>query len=302
VTDQLAGEVARDTEQTPEETPAAHRRGEKVLRRIISNPLAVFGLLFIVLLLAMVALAPYVAPHDPAEQNYLAIEEPPSVEHPFGTDSLGRDVLSRTLHGAQYALFLGVTIVGIQMGIGVPLGLIAGYYGGATEAVIMRIVDIALAIPGVVLALAIAGMLGGGLYPLIVAIGLVGWRDFARLVRGDVKSVMEEEYIDAAQASGAPDRYIISRYVLPNASASIIVYATLTLPTVVLWAAGLSFLGVGAQPPTPEWGALVADGRDRIDTAWWISTFPGFAIMLTVIAFNVVGDALRDALDPKQAR
>ncbi|USZ73664.1 ABC transporter permease [Natronosalvus halobius] len=291
-----------NTPDTPESSSPAitANRRTKILRRILKNKLAIVGLIIVFGLVFVAVFAPIIAPHDPTKQQYDSIEEPPSIEHPFGTDNLGRDVFSRTLYGSQYALFLGVVVVGLQMVIGVSLGLIAGYYGGVTESVIMRIVDIALSMPGVVLALAIAGMLGGGLWPLIIALTLVGWRGFARLVRGDVKSVMEEEYIDAARASGASDFHIITRYVFPNASSSIIVYATLTLPTVVLWSAGLSFLGMGVQPPTPEWGALIADGRNRIDTAWWIATFPGFAIMLTVIGFNVVGDALRDALDPKQ--
>lgn len=282
--------------------PPTTGRGRKILRRMLRNRLAAIGFVIVVGIVLLAIFAPYVAPHDPTEQQYDKIEEPPSVEHPFGTDNLGRDVFSRTIHGTQYALFLGIVVVTLQMLIGVSLGLIAGYYGGFTESAIMRVVDIALSIPGVVLALAIAGMLGGGLWPLIIALTLVGWRGFARLVRGDVKSVMEEEYIEAARASGASDFHIITRYVLPNASSSIIVYATLTMPTIVLWSAGLSFLGMGVQPPTPEWGALIADGRGRIDTAWWIATFPGFAIMATVIGFNVVGDALRDALDPKQER
>jgi len=301
VTDSVGiGDADPDVDGDP--LPPVASKRTKIIKRLLSNKMAVFGIAVILVLLLTALFAPVFAPHDPTTQDYTQIEEAPSVEHPFGTDSYGRDVLSRVLHGAQYAVLFGVVIVGIQMLIGVTLGLIAGYYGGLVESVIMRIVDIALSIPGVVLALAIAGMLGGGLIPLIIAISLVGWRGFARLVRGDVKSVMEEEYIEAAKASGAKDFYIIRHYVLPNASSSIIVYATLTIPTVVLWSAGLSFLGMGAQPPTPEWGALIADGRDRIDTAWWIATFPGLAIMLTVIGFNVLGDALRDALDPKQSR
>jgi peptide/nickel transport system permease protein len=211
-------------------------------------------------------------------------------------------VFSRVVFGSRYAVFLGVVIVGLEMLIGVSLGLIAGYYGGLTEAAIMRLVDISLSIPAIVLALAIAGMLGGGLFPLIIAVSLVGWRGFARLVRGDVKSVMEEEYIESANAAGLSDFRIITRYVLPNAASSIIVYATLTIPTVILWSAGLSFLGMGVQPPKPEWGAILAAGRGDIDSAWWIATFPGLAIMLTVIGFNGLGDGLRDALDPRQVR
>lgn len=290
------GEASAPTERR--QFPSRRR---KVARRVLSNRLAVLGLLIVVALVLTAVLAPYIAPHDPTEQDYAALEQPPSVEHPFGTDTLGRDVLSRVIHGAKYAVFLGLVIVGFQMLLGVTLGLVAGYYGGLVEAVVMRTVDVALSIPGVVLALAIAGMLGGGLFPLVVAISLVGWRGFTRLVRGDVKSVMEEEYIDAAKGAGVSDLRLIFQHILPNVASSIIVYATLTIPTVILWAAGLSFLGMGVSPPTPEWGALIANGRGEIDDAWWISTFPGLAIMVTVIGFNVLGDGLRDALDPRQS-
>lgn len=299
-TDPPIGEDASQDRPTDDVLEGPSRR-RKVLRRLMQNRLAMLGLAIVLLLVFTAVAAPYIAPYDPAAQDYTALEQPPSLEHPFGTDTLGRDVLSRVIHGSKYAVFLGVVIVGLQMVLGVTLGLIAGYYGGLVESGIMRLVDIALSIPGVVLALAIAGMLGGGLFPLIVAISLVGWRGFARLVRGDVKSVMEEEYIDAAKGSGVSDIRLIFRHILPNVASSIIVYATLTIPTVVLWAAGLSFLGIGVHPPTPEWGALIANGRGEIDDAWWISTFPGLAIMLTVIGFNVLGDGLRDALDPRQS-
>jgi peptide/nickel transport system permease protein len=273
-----------------------------VSARIMQNRFAVFGLFVVILLLFTAAFADFIAPYEPAEQNYQALKEPPSLSHPFGTDTYGRDVFSRVVYGTRYAVFLGVVIVGIEMLLGVTLGLIAGYYGGYTESLIMRLVDIALSMPALVLALAIAGMLGGGLFPLIVAVSLVGWRGFARLVRGDVKSVMEEEYIDSANAAGLSDFRTITRYVLPNAASSIIVYATLTIPTVILWSAGLSFLGMGVQPPAPEWGAILAAGRGELTDAWWIATFPGLAIMVTVIGFNGLGDGLRDALDPRQVR
>lgn len=273
-----------------------------VLRRLARSKLAVVGSVYIALLLLIAVIAPVIVPQDPMAQNYGMVNQAPSLAHPFGTDNYGRDVFSRVLYGTRYALFLGVVIVGIQSIIGVGLGLVAGYYGGYVESVIMRIVDISLSIPGIVLALAVAGLLGGGFVPLIVAVSLVGWRGFTRIVRGDVKSIMEENYIEAAKASGLPDRRIILRHILPNVSSSIIVYATLTMPTVILWSAALSFLGMGVHPPTPEWGALIADGRGDLQSAWWISTFPGFAIMATIIAFNAVGDGLRDALDPKQGR
>lgn len=273
-----------------------------VFRRLARNRLALLGSAYIAVLVVVAIIAPLIVPQDPMAQNYEALNQAPSLAHPFGTDNYGRDVFSRVLYGSRYALFLGIVIVGIQSIIGVCLGLIAGFYGGYVESIIMRIVDVSLSIPGIVLALAIAGLLGGGFVPLIVAVSLVGWRGFTRIVRGDVKSVMEENYIESARASGVPDHRLILRHILPNVSSSIIVYATLTMPTVILWSAALSFLGMGVHPPTPEWGALIADGRGDLQSAWWISTFPGFAIMATIIAFNAVGDGLRDALDPKQGR
>jgi peptide/nickel transport system permease protein len=298
----MAQEQSVASDATDNSLLERHRGKVKVLNRIASDPLALGGLIYIFILILVAVFAPVVAPYDPTRQDYQALTEPPSVAHPFGTDTLGRDVLSRVIFGSRYAVFLGIVIVGIQMVIGVSLGLIAGYYGGLIESFIMRLVDISLSIPGIVLALAIAGMLGGGLVPLIIAVSLIGWRGFARLVRGDALSVMEEEYIDAAKSSGVSDFRVITKYILPNAASSVIVYATLTIPSIILWSAGLSFLGMGVQPPRPEWGAIIAAGRGEIDTAWWISTFPGLTIMLTVMAFNFLGDGLRDAIDPRSTR
>jgi peptide/nickel transport system permease protein len=298
----MAQEQSVASDATDNSLLERHRGKVKVLNRIASDPLALGGLIYIFILILVAVFAPVVAPYDPTRQDYQALTEPPSVAHPFGTDTLGRDVLSRVIFGSRYAVFLGIVIVGIQMVIGVSLGLIAGYYGGLVESFIMRLVDISLSIPGIVLALAIAGMLGGGLVPLIIAVSLIGWRGFARLVRGDALSVMEEEYIDAAKSSGVSDFRVITKYILPNAASSVIVYATLTIPSIILWSAGLSFLGMGVQPPRPEWGAIIAAGRGEIDTAWWISTFPGLTIMLTVMAFNFLGDGLRDAIDPRSTR
>lgn len=298
----MAQEQSVASDATDNSLLERHRGKVKVLNRIASDPLALGGLIYIFILILVAVFAPVVAPYDPTRQDYQALTEPPSVAHPFGTDTLGRDVLSRVIFGSRYAVFLGIVIVGIQMVIGISLGLIAGYYGGLVESSIMRLVDISLSIPGIVLALAIAGMLGGGLVPLIIAVSLIGWRGFARLVRGDALSVMEEEYIDAAKSSGVSDFRVITKYILPNAASSVIVYATLTIPSIILWSAGLSFLGMGVQPPRPEWGAIIAAGRGEIDTAWWISTFPGLTIMLTVMAFNFLGDGLRDAIDPRSTR
>lgn len=298
----MAQEQSVTSDATDNSLLERHRGKVKVLNRIASDPLALGGLIYILILILVAVFAPVVAPYDPTRQDYQALTEPPSVAHPFGTDTLGRDVLSRVIFGSRYAVFLGIVIVGIQMVIGVSLGLIAGYYGGLVESFIMRLVDISLSIPGIVLALAIAGMLGGGLVPLIIAVSLIGWRGFARLVRGDALSVMEEEYIEAAKSSGVSDFRVITKYILPNAASSVIVYGTLTIPSIILWSAGLSFLGMGVQPPRPEWGAIIAAGRGEIDTAWWISTFPGLTIMLTVMAFNFLGDGLRDAIDPRSTR
>ncbi|PSP87662.1 peptide ABC transporter permease [Halobacteriales archaeon QS_4_66_20] len=277
-------------------------RDSKVPARVVQSNAGLLGVALTGTLILVAVFAPEVAPHDPIAQNYDATNQPPSLEHPFGTDRFGRDVFSRVIHGTRWALGLGISILVFQILLGVTLGLVAGYYGGLVEAAIMRLVDVMLAIPGIVLALAIAGMMGGGIFPLVVALAAVGWRGFARLVRGDVKSVMEDEYIEAAEAAAVSDVRIMLRHVLPNASASIIVYATLTLPAVILQVAALSFLGMGVNPPTPEWGAIIEAGRDQLQTEWWISTFPGLAIMITVIGFNALGDALRDALDPKQSR
>lgn len=274
----------------------------RVPSRVLSTHAGLIGVATSAGLVIVAILAPEIAPYDPISQNYDITNQPPSLQHPFGTDRFGRDVFSRVIFGTRYALGLGLSILIFQIVLGVGLGLIAGFYGGIIEAAIMRLVDIMLAIPGIVLALAIAGIMGGGMIPLVVALAAVGWRGFARLVRGDVKSVMEDEYIEAAEAAAVSDLRIMLRHVLPNASASIIVYATLTLPAVILQIAALSFLGVGVHPPTPEWGAMIEAGRGQLRREWWVSTFPGFAIMFTVIGFNALGDALRDALDPKQAR
>jgi peptide/nickel transport system permease protein len=226
----------------------------------------------------------------------------PSLEHPFGTDQYGRDVATRIIYGARYDLMIGVAVVSIHFVVGVSLGLIAGFYGGIVETVIMRIVDVMLSIPSVVLALTIAGFLGGGIQNVIIAVGVIGWRDYTRLVRAEVLSAKESVFVEAAHAIGCSDLRIIVRHIMPHVIAPVIAYTSLGIATAILWSAALSFLGLGAQPPTPEWGALLADGREFMQDAWWIATFPGLAIMVTIIGFNFFGDALRSALDPKADR
>lgn len=266
------------------------------------NKLAIIGALIIIGVVLIAIFAPMIAPYDPTVQDYDNLLQPPSLDHPFGTDDLGRDLFSRVAYGARYTLLVGIGVVVIVAVVGSVLGFVAGYYGGKIDSLIMRFVDIMLAIPALVLALAIAGALGGGLWNVIIAIGAVGWTQFTRIVRAEVLKLRESEYITAARALGASDFKIIAHHIAPNMMAPVIVYITLYVPSAILWAASLSFLGLGVQPPYPEWGALIANGRAYISFAWWIATIPGLAIMLTVLGFNFLGDGLRDALDPRMAR
>lgn len=274
----------------------------RVIRKLTRNRLALVGLVFVMAVVLTAGLADVLAPYDPLAMNFDELLVPPSSKRPFGTDMLGRDVLSRVLYGSRYALLIGIGVVALQMVFGGVLGLIAGFVGGLADSVAMRIVDIVWSIPGLVFAIALAGALGGGIWVMIIAIAVTGWGQFARLVRGQVLSLRELDYVTAAHAVGASRWRIMFRHVLPNILGPVIVYTTLEMPTAILASAALSFLGVGAQPPTPEWGALIAEGRGLIGYAWWVSTFPGLAIMIATLGFNFVGDGLRDALDPRFER
>ncbi|MCU0597183.1 MAG: ABC transporter permease [Desulfobacterota bacterium] len=269
------------------------------LKRLKKDKGALAGLIIIVLIITSAVLAPFLTPFNPLKQNYDDLLSPPSLRHPLGTDQYGRDMLTRILYGARYALLIGVSVVGIQLIVGVTLGLIAGYYGGVVESIIMRLTDVMLSIPSVVLAVTIAGFLGGGIQNVIIAVGAVGWREYTRLVRGQVLSAKEETFVEAARSVGCGDFRIMVYHIFPYTIGSVITYSTISVAVAILWAAALSFLGLGAQPPTPEWGAMLADGREFMMDAWWIATFPGLSIMITVIGFNFFGDALRNALDPK---
>lgn len=269
------------------------------LRRMKKNKGALAGTAIIFSIVITAVFAHYISPYDPFEQDFGNMFLSPSPAHPFGTDQYGRDVATRIIYGARYDLMIGVAVVSIHFVVGVTLGLIAGFYGGIVETVIMRIVDVMLSIPSIVLALTIAGFLGGGIQNVIIAVGAIGWRDYTRLVRAEVLSAKENVFVEAAQAIGCSDLRIIVRHILPYVIAPVIAYTTLGIATAILWSAALSFLGLGAQPPTPEWGAMLADGREFMQDAWWIATFPGLAIMVTIIGFNFFGDALRSALDPK---
>lgn len=272
------------------------------LRRMGRYRLTVVGVIVVLAIVIAALLAPIIAPYDPIALDIEALLMPPGGAHPLGTDELGRDIFSRIVYGTRYALLIGVAVVLIEAVIGIVLGSCAAYFGGWLDVVLMRIVDVMLAVPTLVLALAIAGVLGGGLGNMILAIGVTGWREFARLMRGQVLVIRTSTYVEAARALGGRDLRILVRHILPNALGTIIVFTTLEMPTALLWAASLSFLGLGAQPPTPEWGAMVAEGRGFIGQAWWVSTFPGLAIMITVLGFNFLGDGLRDMLDPRTAR
>jgi peptide/nickel transport system permease protein len=274
-------------------------RFKLVVRRLWKNKAAVLGFFVVVFLVMFCVLAPQIAPYSPLKLNIPERLQPPSLNHLLGTDQFGRDILSRLLYGGR--LSLGVGIISVVLGLvpGVILGLASGFLRGNVDAVIMRGVDIMMALPSILLALLIVTVLGPGLTNTMIAVGIGGIPSMIRLVRGKVLSIRETEYIEAARSIGANDWRIMIRHILPNCAAPIIVVATLRLPSAIIMAASLSFIGLGAQAPTPEWGAMLASGRHFLTTSWWICTFPGLAIFLAVLGLNMFGDGLRDALDPK---
>ena len=270
-----------------------------VWRRFLSNRAAVVGGAFMGLFLLLAALAPWAAPYDPLEQDLYNRLSPPSMTHPFGTDDFGRDILSRVIYGTRISLRIGVAAVMIALVAGTVIGIVAGYYGGALDQVLMRLMDLMLAFPSILLAIGIVAILGPGLDNAMIAIGVVAIPQYSRLIRASTLTVREADYVQALRALGAKDLRILMTAVLPNCLAPLIVQSTLSLATAILDAAGLSFLGLGAQPPTPEWGAMLSGGRELILSAPWVLTYPGVAIFVTVLAFNLLGDGLRDAFDPK---
>jgi peptide/nickel transport system permease protein len=285
----------------PQAAPAPSGRGEKRLlwRRFQRNKGAMFGLGIFILMVLMAVSAPWLAPFDPLEQNYLEAMQTPSAKHWLGTDSFGRDILSRIIYGARIALIVGVLAVLLSMVVGVTLGLISGYYGGVIDTIIMRIMDGLFAFPILILAIALMAILGLGVRNVIIAVAVGYIAPFARVTRGDVLAVKEETYIEAARLTGVGHGAIIFRHILPNVLAPIIVQAALRVSAAIITEAGLSFLGLGPPPPTPVWGSMISEGREFLVIAPHISTFPGLALMLTVIGLNLLGDGLRDALDPR---
>ena len=258
-----------------------------------------FGLSIFILMVLTAVGAPWLAPFDPLEQNYLAAMQTSSAKHWLGTDSFGRDILSRIIYGARIALIVGVLAVLLSMIVGVTLGLISGYFGGVIDTVIMRIMDGLFAFPILILAIALMAILGLGVRNVIIAVAVGYIAPFARVTRGDVLAVKEETYIEAARLTGVGHLTIIFRHILPNVLAPIIVQGALRVSAAIITEAGLSFLGLGPPPPTPVWGSMISEGREFLVISPHISTFPGLALMLTVIGLNLFGDGLRDALDPR---
>lgn len=270
-----------------------------IFKQFKRSRLALIGVGVILVLLGAAVFAPWVAPYDPLKMDFTALLKPPSSEHVFGTDMYGRDIASRVIYGARISLEVAFIIVIMGSGIGTIAGGIAGYFGGICDTIIMRVVDVLLAFPSILLALLIASVMGPGLLSVMIALGAVSWLTFARVVRAEILSIKERDFVAAARAVGASSLRILARHVLPNCMAPVIVLATLQMATALISAASLSFLGMGAQPPQPEWGSMLNEAQEFLREAWWYAFFPGMAIVITVLAINFVGDGLRDALDPK---
>ena len=270
-----------------------------VLKRLLKNKAAVVGGIIILFFIFVAIAGPYLVKTDPLAQNLLNKLQPPSKEHWFGTDNFGRDIFSRIVHGTGLTLTVGFLSVAVGGIIGVIIGIVSGYYGGWLDTISMRVMDVLLAFPGILLALAIVSVLGGSLQNVIIAVGIFSVPAFARIVRGSTLQVKKLEYIDAVRSLGASDIRIIFRHILPNIMSPIIVQATMRIATAILTASGLAFLSLGAPPPTPEWGAMLNDGRSYMHNAGHMVLIPGIAIVIVVLAFNIFGDGLRDALDPK---
>ncbi|WP_414732676.1 nickel transporter permease [Acetobacterium carbinolicum] len=273
-----------------------------MIRDILKNKMALSGLLIITMLILVALLAPVLAPHDPYEQLLEKALMAPCWDYPFGTDEYGRCVLSRIIFGTQTALFIGLSVTVVSTFVGVGIGLTAGFYGGRFDEFLMRIVDVFLAFPGLILALVVAGLLGPGLPNVIFALALVGWMGYARVVRGAVLAEKEKEFVETACSLGASDGYIIFLHLLPNIISPVIVMASIGIGQAILGAAALSFLGIGVQPPTAMWGSMLSYGKDYLQSAPYLTIFPGVIIMVTVLAFNFLGDGLRDVCDPRYGK
>jgi len=271
-------------------------RNKRLIRKFTRKRIIIYGSVLAVLVVLSL-FAPYFAPYDPIQIS-MEGRKSPNVDHIFGTDRLGRDILSRIIYGTKYSLSIGIMSVSIGLIFGTTMGVLSAYYGGLVDTIIMRFIDALLAFPGILLALVVIAVLGPGLFNVMLAVGISTVPEYARLARGKVLSVMQLEYIEAIHSIGGSNIRVILKHILPNISAPITILATLQVGNAILVGSGLSFLGMGAQPPTPEWGLMTAEGRSFMSQAWWISTFPGIAILITVISINQFGDGLREAIDP----
>ena len=287
------------------DTPASRRQAALGLayrrwRRFSGNPLSVFGLSILMLLVIVAVIGPWIAPHDPLRQVLSDRLLPPgSASHWLGTDQLGRDILSRIIYGSRLTLSIAILVVVVVVPIGLMIGTTAGFFGGWVDNVLMRVTDIALAFPKIVLALAFAAALGPGVFNAVIAISITAWPAYARLARAETLRLVQADFIHVARLQGASNLRILLRYIVPLCLSSVIVRATLDMAGIILTVAGLGFLGLGAQPPSPEWGFMVASGRNVLLDAWWVATIPGIAILLVSLAFNLLGDGLRDVFDPR---
>ncbi|MBI4653702.1 MAG: ABC transporter permease [Nitrospirae bacterium] len=270
-----------------------------IWKRFRKNKISLASALFVVILFVIALGAPFLSPYDPSEIDVSNILSPPDKAHPLGTDELGRDVLSRMIWGSRISLSVGFVAVGIAILIGIIVGSLSGYYGGWLDTVLMRFVDIMLTFPTLFLILAVVAIVGPSIFLIMLIIGLTGWMDVARLVRAEFLTLKERDFVWAAKAIGIKDIRVIFSHILPNALAPVFVAATLGVAGAILIESGLSFLGLGVQPPTPSWGNILTAGKDNIEIAWWLSVFPGLAILFTVLSYNLVGEGLRDAMDPR---
>ncbi|MEG1547842.1 MAG: ABC transporter permease [Clostridia bacterium] len=277
----------------------------RVLRKLWRSKTGVIGVVIVLSIIILAIFAPQIAPHDPAKQDYSAMLRPPAwveggtSEYILGTDNLGRDILSRIIYGTRISLIVGLVSVMLAGAIGMLIGLVAGFFGGIVDAVFMRLVDAFLSIPSILFALVLLSVTGPGVITLVVALGLTNWVVYARLVRGEVLSIRERDFVKAARSIGVKNASIIVRHILPNVFSSFIVVSALTVASTIISEASLSFLGLGIQPPTVSWGIMLSDGRNYLATSWWIATFPGIAITITVLGIIFLGDWLRDVLDPR---
>lgn len=293
----MASSIPRSATSSPR--PAARAGPRSLVWRSLRNPLTLAGVLIIGALVGIALIAPLIAPADPTRTNLEVRFDPPTRAHPFGTDQLGRDILSRVIYGTRVSLRIAILTAVIATTIGAPLGIISGYFRGRVDDLLMRLTDMFMAFPRLILAMAIAAALRPSLENVIIAISLAAWPAYARLARSVALALREETFVEAARALGAGSPRILTRHVLPGVLSPVVIQISLDMGGIILTAAGLGFIGVGAQPPTPEWGVMIAEGRNYITQQWWVSTFPGIAIALAVFGFNLLGDGIRDLLDPR---